>query len=184
MPRGEPSLTDLVRPGPSAVPGDAPRSAAPLPVGLTIDGIGVAAAPVDAVGVEPNGELEIPGADAVGWYRHGPAPGEPGSTVLAAHIAFNGRDGVFRHLADVEIGALIAVELDDGSVARYEVVDIAQYPKGELPVDDLFDRSGAPRLTLITCGGDFDPDVRSYDDNVVVGAAQLPAEPTSAETAA
>jgi len=33
---------------------------------------------------------------------------------------------------------------------------------------DLFAFDGAPRLVLITCGGEFDPDAGSYDENVVV----------------
>ena len=37
-------------------------------------------------------------------------------------------------------------------------------------LDQLFTRSGPPRLTLITCGGPFLPEFRSYRDNVVVVA--------------
>ncbi len=49
--------------------------------------------------------------------------------------------------------------------ARVERVD-----KARLPVDSLFDRRGGPRLTLVTCGGEFDQQARSYRDNVVVVA--------------
>ncbi len=38
------------------------------------------------------------------------------------------------------------------------------------PLDELFRRDGAPRLTLITCGGPFLPESGSYRDNVVVVA--------------
>jgi hypothetical protein len=34
----------------------------------------------------------------------------------------------------------------------------------------LFSGTGAPRLTLITCGGSFDAARRSYRENVVVTA--------------
>jgi len=32
------------------------------------------------------------------------------------------------------------------------------------------DRTGAPRLVLVTCGGAWDPERRSYTENVVVTA--------------
>ena len=35
-------------------------------------------------------------------------------------------------------------------------------------LEDLFARDGTPRLVLITCGGNFNRALDSYDDNVVV----------------
>ena len=43
-----------------------------------------------------------------------------------------------------------------------------------LPVDVLVSRDGPPRLTLVTCGGPFLPDVGGYRDNVVVVAEPVP----------
>ena len=65
--------------------------------------------PVVAVGVEDNGDFEVPGAREVGWYRFGSGPGRAGSTVMAAHINFDGEDGVFRHLDTIETGAVVEV---------------------------------------------------------------------------
>ena len=144
----------------------------PTPIGLSFPAIG-AQGPVDAVGVEDNGEMEIPGADRVGWYQYGPAPGAPGSAVLAAHIAFDGRDGVFRHLDDASVGDVFTVVFDDGGEREYEVVEMAQYGKTELPFDRVFAKSGSPVITLITCGGDFQTDVSSYADNVVAYAVPV-----------
>lgn len=150
-----------------------PSDPAPTPVGLSIESIGVVAAPVVDVGVEPNGEMEIPGATEIGWYRYGPTPGDAGSAVLAAHIAFNGRDGVFRDLDDIEVGAIVEIRYEDGSSQRFRVIETAQYAKDELPVDRIFAKAGAPQLTLITCGGDFNRSLRSYSDNVVAYAEPI-----------
>ena len=141
-----------------------------VPTSISIEGIGVAEAPVIDVGVEENGDMEIPGADNVGWYRFNPTPGEPGSSVLAAHISFNGEPGVFRYLADVEIGERVVVAFDDGTESEFEIVELAQYDKQELPDDRVFAKDGDPVLTLITCGGDFNRSLRSYEDNVVAYA--------------
>jgi hypothetical protein len=58
----------------------------------------------------------------------------------------------------------------DGRARRYRVVAREEWPKGSVPLDRLFARTGAPRLTLVTCGGGFREDAGSYLDNVVVTA--------------
>jgi len=141
-----------------------------VPTSISIEGIGVAGAPVIDVGVEENGDMEIPDADSVGWYRFNPTPGEPGSAVLAAHISYNGDPGVFRYLDDVEIGERVVVTFDDGTTSEFEIIELAQYDKQELPDDRVFAKDGDPVLTLITCGGDFNRSLRSYEDNVVAYA--------------
>ncbi len=144
--------------------------AGPQPVSVSIDRIGVEAATVLGVGIEPNGEMEVPPPLQVGWYEYGPSPGETGSAVLAGHIASNGIDGAFRYLDRVEVGDTIEVGYDNGSVSRFQVTDLVQYDKYSLPFDDVFAEEGEPQLVLITCGGDFDSAARSYEDNVVVYA--------------
>ncbi len=143
------------------------------PISVSLPALGVNQAPIQQVGLEPNGELEVPGADAVGWYRFGVGvDAGRGSAVLAAHIAYNGRDGVFRDLVDSAIGDVVEVGVA-GETRQYQVVSIDQYGKYDLPIDDLFREDGDERLVLITCGGDFNPNLRSYDDNVVVIAVPV-----------
>ena len=143
------------------------------PTAISIRDIGVGSAPIDSVGITPNGELDVPDASAVGWYQFGAGiDGGGGSTVLAAHIAFNGRDGVFRDLADVEPGAEVVIERD-GEPITYRVTEVVQYSKEGLPIADLFREDGPERLVLITCGGSFNTQIRSYDDNVVAIAERI-----------
>ena len=61
-----------------------------------------------------------------------------------------------------------------GTTTRWRVVSREVITKQALPLDRLFARDGAPRLTLITCGGPFLPEFRSYRDNVVVVAEPAP----------
>jgi len=89
--------------------------------------------------------------------------------VLAGHVAFNGRDGAFRSLADVDRGARVEVTFADGSIRAFTVAGVDRYLKDRLPAD-LFRTQGDPTLTLITCGGTFQPSLRSYDSNIVVTA--------------
>jgi LPXTG-site transpeptidase (sortase) family protein len=167
-------LASLITPSGSAatVPAAADD---PAPVGLRYEAVGVERAPVRPVGVETDGAMEIPGHAEVGWYRYGPTPGADGSAVLAAHVAFDGRDGVFRKLTDARAGQRLEVLYDDGSTRAFEVVGVEQHRKEALPGDELFRRHGEAMLTLITCGGDYDPAARSYEDNVVVRAVPVAA---------
>jgi hypothetical protein len=95
---------------------------------------------------------------------------EPGSAVIAGHVDYNGRPGVFFALDRLDPGAIVDVVHQDGSTHSWRVVARRQYVKSELPTDLLFARTGAPTLTLVTCGGLFDASRRSYRDNVVVFA--------------
>ena len=164
-------FADLVEPlGSATYDPETLLATGPVPVGLHLETIGVDNAPVIPVGVLDNGEMEIPGATEVGWYRFGPSPGEHGSAVLAAHIAYNGRNGLFRKLDQMQQGDSFEVAYDDGTTSRFEVTEIAQYGKAELPFDRIFAKDGEPGLVLITCGGTFNESLRSYDDNIVVYA--------------
>jgi Sortase domain len=147
----------------------------PRPIRLGIESIGVDA-PVEGYGVDPaNGQMEVPyNVDEVAWYRYGPSPGQPGSAVMAAHVDLAGRGpGVFFDLREVEPGAEVTVDYDDGSQAVFKVEARVVYQKTELPLAVIFSRGGPPVLTLITCGGAFNSSARSYDSNVVVYAVPV-----------
>lgn len=111
-------------------------------------------------------------AHRVGWYQHGAAPGSAtGSAVLAGHVDSRrqGRGAMFA-LREVEVGEPVRVRLADGTIIGYRVVARELLAKAALPVTELFSRAGPHRLTLITCGGDYDRAIGGYQDNVVVTA--------------
>ncbi len=151
----------------------AAASSEPVPTTITVERLGLTGTTVLAVGVEDNGEMTEPPPLDVGWYRFGPRPGEAGSAVLAGHIASGGIPGAFRHLDRLEPGDLVTVGFDDSSSQTWVVDELFQVDKIDLPFDTLFARSGPPKLALITCGGEFDYDARSYEDNIVVTASPV-----------
>jgi len=163
------TLADLITPIELAEPGRFPVSpdrASPLT--LSADTIGIEAAPIRPVGVDTEGYFDVPEREEVGWYSFGPTPGEGGSSVLAAHISTDGLPGVFRNLRELDTGHELSVAFDDGSTASFIVLGLVQYSKDVLPIDKLFDRSGPASMVLITCGGTFNPQLNSYDDNIIV----------------
>ena len=148
----------------------APR---PRPVGLQMQSIDVSRFPVRPVGLESDGQMEIPDETEIGWYQYGATAGQPGATVLAAHVSWNRTQGPFARLGGVEPGEQIEVALDDGTVRRYEVTERAIYAKLELPRERLWRATGDETLVLITCGGDYNPEIRRYRENIVVYAVPV-----------
>ena len=82
--------------------------------------------------------------------------------------------GELAPLQDAEPGTEVLVTDAAGATTRWRVVARELLTKQELPLDRLFARDGAPRLVLVTCGGPFLPEYRSYRDNVVVVAEPAP----------
>lgn len=163
-------------PQPSA-PGAEPSSSPSRPVNasprsLVIPRLGVEA-PVDAVGVAPDGEAEVPDdARRVGWYRFGPAPGAAeGSSVIVGHVDSQTQGlGVLAELSDVEQNDRVEVRAADGTTRVYRIASRETVPKEELADSGVFRRDGPPVLTLITCTGPYLKDRGGYQDNLVVTA--------------
>jgi hypothetical protein len=162
------------------------------PVLLRIPSIEVTSTVV-AVGLEPDGAMEIPSdVRTVGWYDPfagaGLAPGEPGTAVIAGHVdsRTQGR-GAFWLLRDLVPGDIVEVLHADDTVSVWRIEEVVRYPKTDIPIADIFTFDGPSRLALITCGGEFDRSSGSYLDNYVVtavpsmsvpGSPVLPGAPT------
>ncbi len=144
----------------------------PAPTALQIEAIGVTAPVIPLGVVAETGQMEVPdNVDEVGWYRFGPSPGQPGSSVLAAHVDLYGEGpGVFYNLDRLLPGDSINVLFEGGETTTFVVTSSERVPKGGLAVESIFAQDGQPVLTLITCGGAFNYSSRTYDDNVVVTA--------------
>jgi LPXTG-site transpeptidase (sortase) family protein len=172
------SLPASVSSGPGAAPAGEERPA--FPTRLSIPSLDVDATVV-AVGLEPDGSMEIPGATEAGWYHYGARPGDAeGSAVIAAHVDHLKQPGVFINLRRLEIGSDVSVLDADGRSHHFVVTERFQIDKDELPSAELFRTTGEPTLTLITCGGKFSPKARSYADNIVVRATWRSAQPSAA----
>lgn len=177
-----PALTPSPAPTPTATaeaPAIGTSSAKLVPVRQPVPPtrVQVAAAGIDVtvvpVGVEADGLMELPpDVSIAGWYRFGSDPGsETGTTVISAHVdSLEYGLGPFSQLKSLTNGTEIVVTSADGSARTYAVESVQSVLKAELPLDQVFDRDGAPRLVLITCGGQFNSTELNYSDNVVVVA--------------
>lgn len=157
-----------------ARPGAAPARTIPAPTRFDVEKLGISM-PVRPVGVAGDGQMALPPSPAImGWYVHGPRPGEKGgATVLAAH-----RDmpefgtGPAARLERLGRGDILTVR-SGSTVRRYRVTQVTRLKKEALDLDAIFARTGPARLHVVTCSGRFDPGTRSYEKNLVVVGVPL-----------
>jgi sortase (surface protein transpeptidase) len=186
--------TGARRPGPiilaaSRVTGtDAEQEPAPpaegvAPVELLINSVGVDA-PIE-LGAITDGAMQDPsGAWVVSWYDQLGKIGEGGNVVMAGHVDYYnaGPDGtpgpaVFWGVRDLPAGDIVRVVGEDGKNYEYAVQWTQAFSAAELTPDviqnDIVGDTGEESLTLITCGGDFDPATGEYLQRWVVRATKV-----------
>ena len=127
--------------------------------------------------VEPeptvNGVLQIP-ADIqhVGWWDGSADAGDPfGATVIAGHVDSRTQGlGFFAELLLMQVDDLITLRSGAADLS-YRVVSATLVDKDALASDNqALDQHGPHRLVLITCSGQWHPEVRSYDSNLILVA--------------
>ncbi len=126
------------------------------------------------LGLTETGEMEVPSDFGdVGWFTDGGRPGGYGPTVLAGHLDSTTGPAVFGRLPDLAVGETVTVFDDARGAAEYRVTAIGDYAKDEFPTPDVFGATVTDEIRLITCSGDFDSTVGSYERNVVVFGVRI-----------
>ena len=162
-----------------ASPAEAGNPAFPYsaPVGLEIEAIGVDVDGLVRLGLREDGGIEAPeDYDEVGWYEHGPTPGQAGPAVIGGHVDSLTAPAVFHRLGELRSGDEVRVGRADETTAAFTVYAVEQYPKEGFPTERVYGPTGGgAELRLITCGGPFDEAERTYRSNTVVYAELTPA---------
>ncbi len=123
------------------------------------------------LGLLRDGTMQVPaGGFPGGWYSGSPTPGQLGPAIVAGHVDWGGAPGVFYNLRKTKPADRITVTRQNRSTATFAVTRVAQYPKNAFPTNSVYGNITNAGLRLITCGGQFDSDAKSYDDNIVVFA--------------
>ena len=177
------ATTSQSAPGPEPATRSAPARAAKsatlsrsTPVRLQIASIGLDST-LMRLGLRSDGSLQVPtGGFPAGWYTGGPTPGELGPAVIAGHVDMKG-PGVFYRLHDIAAGDQIVVTRADGSTPVFRVTQIRQYRKDQFPSQLVYGNIDHAGLRLITCAGTFNSASGHYEDNLVVFADLVAAQP-------
>ena len=162
---------------------DQPRLGS-VPVHLDIPRIGTHATVVP-LGEEDDGTMAAPSdPDTVGWYELGVGVGAPGNALLDGHVDWGGRLRVFGLLRLLQPGDTFQITDADGNVLTYSVSWIHLFEADTAPLDDIFEQTANEEVTLITCGGAFDPVAHMYVSRWVVRGVRIVIEdgsPTQAD---
>jgi hypothetical protein len=146
--------------GPGAPPGQ-----------LRVPSVAITGA-VYPVGVDKTNTMEVTqNAFTVGWYKYGPLPGASGDSVETCHNEwYTTTRALCYNLHNVAIGADIYTRNADGKEHHWKVTSVRTVAYNA-SVPGLFDNSGPPRLSVITCGGQWLPKQQIFTLRVIVDAA-------------
>lgn len=146
------------------------------PVRITIPAIEVNSELI-TVGKTADGDIDAPQKphfDNAAWYRHSPAPGQYGASVIVGHVdSYDGGNGasVFYSLAKLRPDDTIHIERSDNTTAVFEIYATRQYKRQAIPAEEVYSpHSADAELRLITCAGTFDKTTDEYDSNTVIFA--------------
>lgn len=141
------------------------------PTRLRIPAIHVDASFVE-LGLDANKEIEVPKSyEEVGWYTHGPTPGELGPAIVLGHVDSYQGPAVFFALGQLKPGDTAEITRADGTIATFRVDKLEKYEQANFPTDLVYGNIPYAGLRLITCTGSYDKGTQRYDYNLVVYAS-------------
>jgi LPXTG-site transpeptidase (sortase) family protein len=135
---------------------------------------GKAQAPVQPAATV-DGQLQVPeNVQHVGWWDGSAYAGDPfGRTVIAGHVDSTSGAGFFARLHRVKKGDVVTLRAGSHRLS-YKIISVQTVPRRALATDSqAFDQSGAHRLVLITCTGEYRRDRGGYESNLVVVGTPL-----------
>lgn len=145
----------------------------PRPVALIIPAIGVSTRLV-SLAMTAGDTIQVPPDPAVaGWFTGSPRPGAIGSSIILGHIDSRTGPAVFYRLGRMRPGERLYVRQVGGTLAVFRVDAVRWYLKSRFPTAAVYGPTPDRELRLISCGGIFDPGLKSYLSNVVVYATEV-----------
>ena len=150
-----------------------PQREGVAPIEMQVDSIGLDA-PIETGAIVDGAMMDPSGPWVVSWYDGLGKVGEGHNVVMAGHVDYwnTGPDGtagpaVFWDVPNMAPGDVIRVIGENGEEFEYAVewveqFDVATELTPEVIQKDIVGNTGQESLTLITCGGDFDPATGEY----------------------
>lgn len=137
----------------------------------------------DGVMPNPDGSDDVAYYNFANWPGKGGAPGQGGNSVFAGHVdsgrvpCKNGTvpapcQAVFWDIGKLAIGDTIEVVIGTNTY-RYSVTSNQPVHAENGDWDGIVSARAQETITLITCGGDFNPQTREYTHRQVVVAVRV-----------
>jgi sortase A len=169
---GEMPTTGGLRPGPIGFGAPQAETFAAKPIRFQIEKAGVDAEVETSEIID--GKMQDPtGPWVVSWYKETAELGELGNAVMAGHVDYWGvGQCVFASVGSLQKHDLIQITGDDDFMYKYAVDWVKNFDADNAPIDEIVGQTDNENLTLITCGGPFDPDRKVYLQRTVVRAVR------------
>ena len=148
------------------------------PIALQVDKFGIDA-PIEIGAIADGVMLDPSGPWVVAWYDQLGKVGERENVVMAGHVDYyTVGPAVFWNVRDLVPGDIVRVVAENGEAVEYAVewaqlYNVATELTPEVIQTDIVGDTGQESLTLITCGGPFDPATGQYLERFVVRANQI-----------
>lgn len=141
---------------------------------LALPSIGVTAAAA-GMSYERDGTPATPNSPwGVAWYTFSSYPGSGGNAVFAGHVDwYTGAPAVFGGLRNIGAGDAIYTVLGDGTPIAYQVAYATWVRPETADVAAIFGHTGRDAVTIITCGGAWDPVAHDYSHRLIVRAYRV-----------
>lgn len=142
---------------------------ADMPKRITIPSVGINGY-IQLVGKDKEGRIAVPNnVHIAGWYINSAKPGREGLSIISGHRDGVRTTGIFRNLENVKEGDNFIVEYGDGTLKEFVVLSV-KIVSLEDAFDVMYERvEGVDiQLNLVTCGGTFNKEEKTYDDRVIV----------------
>lgn len=172
------NVTTGVAPAETVAEAEIPEGVAPVLFQIPDYGV---EAPVE-VGAIENGVMTDPsGPWVIKWYNELGRLGQGTNVVVSGHVDYyTVGPAVLWTVKDpgLAAGQLITMTGEDGSVFQYAVewsqqFHVATELTPEVIQNDIVNHTGYEALTIVTCGGEFDPNTGSYLSRIIVRANQI-----------
>lgn len=123
-------------------------------------------------GINSKNEIAVPAnVHKAGWFDQSSLPGQRGLSIISGHLNGPSRNtnGIFANLDQLRSGQQFTVELGNGQILNYEVMEVNTYSYEEA-AQYLFSQKPeiSSQLNLITCSGNFDTEISTFDERTIV----------------
>ena len=124
---------------------------------------------------DPDYPLRYCNTNAVAWYNGSVLPGASGDAILDSHDLWYGArkpyyiPAAFTHLYESKVGDQIIVTDAKGQVWVFIIDDIRLLNYDQV-LSDTYNTSGPATVTLMTCGGVYNPSIHQMQNRLFVHA--------------
>lgn len=127
---------------------------------------------IQTVGLTTDQEISVPtNIHVAGWFNGSAKPGQKGASVITGHVRGRYRDGIFHNLDTLRPGDTIQIEYGDGSSESF-VIKKKQTLSVDKAINDLLrqDADTTSQLHLVTCTGNYQEDIDTYEERLLIKA--------------